>query len=64
MATDPDRITTPERQPEDADLALRPKTLDEFIGQQGADLPRLQRREASSDGSGGRRRTSESANKL
>ena len=36
MATDPARITTPERQPEDADAALRPKTLDEFIGQQGA----------------------------
>ena len=36
MATDPDRITTPERQPEDADAALRPKSLDEFIGQQGA----------------------------
>ena len=36
MASDPDRITTPERTPEDADLALRPKTLDEFIGQQAA----------------------------
>ena len=36
MATDPDRITTPERTPEDADAALRPKTLDEFIGQQVA----------------------------
>ena len=36
MSTDPDRITTPERTPEDADAALRPKTLDEFIGQQGA----------------------------
>ena len=36
MATDPDRLTTPERTAEDADLALRPKTLDEFIGQQGA----------------------------
>ena len=35
-ATDPARITTPERTPEDADLALRPKSLDEFIGQQGA----------------------------
>ena len=34
--TDPDRITTPERQVEDADAALRPKTLDEFVGQQGA----------------------------
>src|SRR4051794_38538215 len=36
MATDPARITTPERTAEDADLALRPKSLDEFIGQQGA----------------------------
>jgi Holliday junction DNA helicase RuvB len=36
MSTDPDRLTTPERQPEDADAALRPKTLDEFVGQQGA----------------------------
>ena len=35
-ATDPARITTPERTAEDADLALRPKTLDEFIGQQAA----------------------------
>jgi Holliday junction DNA helicase RuvB len=36
MATDPARITTPERTPEDADAALRPKTLDEFIGQKAA----------------------------
>ncbi len=36
VATDPDRITTPERQVEDADAALRPKSLDEFVGQQGA----------------------------
>ena len=36
MATDPARITSPERTPEDADAALRPKSLDEFIGQQGA----------------------------
>ena len=36
MATDPARITTPERTPEDADAALRPKSLDEFIGQQVA----------------------------
>src|SRR5512142_3409816 len=36
MATDPARITTPERTSEDADQALRPKTLDEFIGQQAA----------------------------
>ncbi|WP_265571589.1 Holliday junction branch migration DNA helicase RuvB [Sphingomicrobium nitratireducens] len=36
MATDPDRLSTPERRPEDADAALRPKALDEFIGQKGA----------------------------
>ena len=36
MAADPDRLTTPERTSEDADAALRPKSLDEFIGQQGA----------------------------
>ena len=36
MATDPARITTPERTPEDADVALRPKSLDEFIGQKAA----------------------------
>ena len=36
MATDPARITTPERTAEDADAALRPKSLDEFIGQQSA----------------------------
>ncbi|HEU5481880.1 MAG TPA: Holliday junction branch migration DNA helicase RuvB [Sphingomicrobium sp.] len=36
MATDPARITTPERTSEDADLALRPKSLDEFIGQKAA----------------------------
>jgi Holliday junction DNA helicase RuvB len=35
-ATDPARITTPERTSEDADAALRPKSLDEFIGQQAA----------------------------
>src|SRR6185436_371057 len=34
--TDADRITTPERRPEDLDAALRPKTLDEFIGQKAA----------------------------
>ena len=34
--TDPDRITTPERRPEDLDAALRPKTLDEFVGQKAA----------------------------
>jgi holliday junction DNA helicase RuvB len=36
MATDPARITTPERTNEDSDAALRPKSLDEFIGQQAA----------------------------
>jgi len=36
MATDPARITTPERTSEDADVALRHKSLDEFIGQQAA----------------------------
>jgi holliday junction DNA helicase RuvB len=34
--TDPDRITMPERRPEDLDAALRPKTLDEFVGQKAA----------------------------
>ncbi|HYD12548.1 MAG TPA: Holliday junction branch migration DNA helicase RuvB [Allosphingosinicella sp.] len=34
--TDPDRLTTPERRPEDLDAALRPKTLDEFVGQKAA----------------------------
>ena len=34
--TDPDRLTTPERRPEDLDAALRPRTLDEFVGQQAA----------------------------
>ena len=34
--TDADRITTPERRSEDLDAALRPKTLDEFIGQKAA----------------------------
>ena len=36
MATDPARITTPERTSEDSDQALRPKSLDEFIGQKAA----------------------------
>ncbi|NJC04539.1 Holliday junction DNA helicase RuvB [Sphingomonas kaistensis] len=36
MTTDPDRITTPERTAEDVDAALRPKRLDEFVGQQAA----------------------------
>lgn len=31
-----DRLTTPDRQPEDIDAALRPKTLDEFVGQKAA----------------------------
>jgi holliday junction DNA helicase RuvB len=31
MATNP--LTTPSRQPEDIDAALRPKTLDEFVGE-------------------------------
>src|SRR6201992_4025309 len=34
--TDPARITTPERKPEDLDAALRPKTLDDFVGQKAA----------------------------
>src|SRR4028119_990273 len=36
MAADPARLTTPERTTEDADAALRPKSLDEFVGQQAA----------------------------
>jgi len=36
MATDPARLSTPERTAEDADAALRPRSLDEFVGQQGA----------------------------
>jgi holliday junction DNA helicase RuvB len=31
-----DRLTTPSRRPEDVDAALRPKTLDEFVGQKAA----------------------------
>ncbi len=31
-----DRLTTPNRRPEDVDAALRPKSLDEFIGQEAA----------------------------
>ncbi len=31
-----DRLLTPDRQPEDIDAALRPKSLDEFVGQQAA----------------------------
>ena len=33
---DPDRILTANRRPEDVDAALRPKTLDEFVGQKAA----------------------------
>ncbi len=31
-----DRLSTPNRRPEDVDAALRPKTLDEFVGQKAA----------------------------
>jgi Holliday junction DNA helicase RuvB len=34
--TDVARLTTPERRPEDIDAALRPKTLDDFVGQKAA----------------------------
>jgi holliday junction DNA helicase RuvB len=34
--SDADRLTTPERRPEDLDTALRPKSLDEFVGQKAA----------------------------
>ncbi|MGE5721341.1 MAG: Holliday junction branch migration DNA helicase RuvB [Sphingomonadales bacterium] len=34
--TDADRILSSDRRPEDLDAALRPKTLDEFIGQKSA----------------------------
>ncbi|MBB4640879.1 Holliday junction branch migration DNA helicase RuvB [Rhizorhapis suberifaciens] len=34
--TDANRIITPARRAEDVDAALRPKTLDEFVGQKGA----------------------------
>jgi len=34
--TDPERIVTGGRKPEDLDSALRPKTLDEFVGQKAA----------------------------
>jgi Holliday junction DNA helicase RuvB len=33
---DPDNILTPARRPEDVDAALRPKSLDEFVGQKAA----------------------------
>jgi holliday junction DNA helicase RuvB len=34
--TDVARLTTPERRPEDVDAALRPRTLDDFVGQKAA----------------------------
>lgn len=34
--TDADRLITPARRAEDADAALRPRSLDEFVGQQAA----------------------------
>lgn len=34
--TDPDRLITPALRPEDVDAALRPKSLDEFVGQKAA----------------------------
>ncbi|MFB0874663.1 MULTISPECIES: Holliday junction branch migration DNA helicase RuvB [unclassified Sphingobium] len=34
--SDDDRLLTPSRRPEDVDAALRPKSLDEFVGQQAA----------------------------
>jgi Holliday junction DNA helicase RuvB len=34
--TEDDRLTTPDKRPEDIDAALRPKTLAEFIGQAAA----------------------------
>jgi len=34
--TDTDRLLAPTRAPEDADAALRPRTLDEFVGQKAA----------------------------
>jgi len=34
--TDPDRLLTSSRRPEDVDAALRPRSLDEFVGQQAA----------------------------
>jgi holliday junction DNA helicase RuvB len=36
LVTDVARLTTPERRPEDVDAALRPKTLDDFVGQKAA----------------------------
>jgi Holliday junction DNA helicase RuvB len=34
--TEPDRLLAAERKPEDIDAALRPKTLDDFVGQKAA----------------------------
>ncbi|MDE0880137.1 MAG: AAA family ATPase, partial [Sphingomonas bacterium] len=34
--TDTDRLITPARKPEDVDAALRPKNLDDFVGQRAA----------------------------
>ena len=34
--TDADRLISPARAPDDVDAALRPRTLDEFVGQKGA----------------------------
>jgi Holliday junction DNA helicase RuvB len=34
--TDVARLTSPDRRPEDVDAALRPKTLDDFVGQKAA----------------------------
>src|SRR6187402_1772504 len=34
--TDTDRLIAPTRAPEDVDAALRPRTLDEFVGQKNA----------------------------
>jgi len=31
-----DRLLSADRAPEDADAALRPRSLDEFVGQKGA----------------------------
>ena len=36
MTPDDDRLITPARRPEDVDAALRPKSLDEFVGQKAA----------------------------
>ena len=49
MATDPARITTPERTSEDADTALRPKSLDEFIGQKAAREKRQEEQKAKAE---------------